>query len=807
MPTFHFTKRIFVISIFCALFVVMAAGWVFTGYLVEMATRIVERELENANAVISINLTSELKRIESAATAIAGSPLTLPLLQANTPENMEKVNNILDRYHKSLEAAACYLIDKNGLTLASSNRNEKDSFVGQNYTFRPYFQQAIKGGIGYLFAYGTVSKRRGFYASSPVRDKEGQIVGVVTIKKEIEDIETKLSQYSWFLVDQSGIIFMSSQPEARLKSLWPLSDEQQQKIILSKQYGPGPFEPVLQKPLKDKTEVTFHGGQYLASQHATPYEGISVVLLWPTGQISMYRSFGIMLTLLALLLTLSFLAVIYIFQRSNFRMKQLLEESQTQALALADSEGQLRAQTDELESQKETLLEQRRELEESKETLAQAEERNRLILGSIGEGIFGVDKESRITFLNPAASAILGYTEEEMLGEHLHDRVHYAYPDGSEFPQLQCSMYLSSQDGKARTVDNEVFWRKDGTAVSVEYSTTPVWKDDKVVGTVVSFRDITERREAEEQVNAYFNNSSDGLLILSPERGFIHANQTAAAMFGFESIADLIKCGPVELSPPYQPDGRPSQEAAMEYITKAMQMDVPLRFDWIHRRTDGTDFPCEIALFKIVLAGQQHLITNIRDITERKVMNEKLRHANFLSDQALDLSQAGYWHIPLNTGDEYYNSSERAATIFGDPPREDWRYHLMNEWFANVEAGDKAAAEATMENYNAALAGSVPGYDAIYAYKRPIDGRVVWIHAMGHVVRDSNGTPTDMYGVTMDITDRKRSERELIERMEELERFSHLTINREEKMIQLKEEINLLLEQTGREKKYKIVEE
>jgi hypothetical protein len=76
MPTFHFTKKSFVISVLCTLFIVTAAGWVFTGYLVGMATRIVERELENANAVISINLTSELKRIESAAVAIAGSPLT-----------------------------------------------------------------------------------------------------------------------------------------------------------------------------------------------------------------------------------------------------------------------------------------------------------------------------------------------------------------------------------------------------------------------------------------------------------------------------------------------------------------------------------------------------------------------------------------------------------------------------------------------------------------------------------------------------------------------------------------------------------
>ncbi|MCX5813801.1 MAG: PAS domain S-box protein [Proteobacteria bacterium] len=483
MPTLHFTKKWFAITALCAIFIVTAAGWIFTGHLVEIATRTVTHDVEDANLIISLNLTNELKRIESAAVAVAGSPLTLPVLQANTPANIEKINNILDRYHKSLDAAACYLINHDGLTLASSNRNAKDSFVGQNYTFRPYFQQAIKGGVGRHFAVGTVTGIRGFFASASVKDKEGQIVGVVVIKKELEDIEIKLKQYVWFLVDQNGIIFISSQPEARLKTLWPLDNEQKQKIILSKQYGPGPFEPVFQKQLKAEAEVTFKGGQYLSAQAATLYEGISVVLLWPTGQISMYRSFGIILTLLTILLSLSFIAVIYVFTQSNFSMKSLLEESQYQAVALADSESQLRARTDELEGQKELL--------------AQAEERSRLILSSVSEGIFGMDTNGLVTFANPAVSAILGYTEEEMLGELLHERVHYAHPDGSEFPWLQCSTCLTSQDGKVRTVDNEVFWRKDGTPVPVEYSTTPVLKDGRVIAAVVSFHDITERKRAE----------------------------------------------------------------------------------------------------------------------------------------------------------------------------------------------------------------------------------------------------------------------------------------------------------------------
>ena len=80
----------------------------------------------------------------------------------------------------------------------------------------------------------------------------------------------------------------------------------------------------------------------------------------------------------------------------------------------------------------------------------------------------------------------------------------------------------------------------------------------------------------------------------------------------------------------------------------------------------------------------------------------------------------------------------------------------------HVRLGDEAAAKTTAENFEAAVSGKIPVYDAIYAYKRPVDGRVVWIHALGHVVKDANGKPKDMFGVTQDITDFKLLENELL---------------------------------------------
>ena len=89
----------------------------------------------------------------------------------------------------------------------------------------------------------------------------------------------------------------------------------------------------------------------------------------------------------------------------------------------------------------------------------------------IGDGIVGLDTEGRISFINPAGPALLGYSEGDLLGQPLHPLVHHTWPDGRPFPRSECAMFMTSVDGRPRTVDTEVLWRKDGTAVPVEYST------------------------------------------------------------------------------------------------------------------------------------------------------------------------------------------------------------------------------------------------------------------------------------------------------------------------------------------------
>jgi signal transduction histidine kinase/CheY-like chemotaxis protein len=155
-----------------------------------------------------------------------------------------------------------------------------------------------------------------------------------------------------------------------------------------------------------------------------------------------------------------------------------------------------------------------------------------------------------------------------------------------------------------------------------------------------------------------------------------------------------------------------------------------------------------------------HFVAVKEDITELRAAQDELNHINFLSDSALDLTRSGYWEIDYNDPD-FYTSSERAVAIFGEPPKEEHRYHLMDEWYSRIVAADPEIAEKTGEHYRAAVEGRIPLYDATYPYKRPIDGRIVWIRAIGSVVRDEDGTARHMYGVAQDITESKLVEEDL----------------------------------------------
>jgi PAS domain S-box-containing protein len=139
------------------------------------------------------------------------------------------------------------------------------------------------------------------------------------------------------------------------------------------------------------------------------------------------------------------------------------------------------------------------ERKKAEEKLIQATRQNELILLSAGEGIYGLNLDGKTTFTNPSAEKMLGYTKEELLDKPQHALIHHSNPDGSPYARSDCHIYAAFKDGKVHRESEEVFWRKNGTCFPVEYVSTPIRESNKLVGAVVTFKDITERKKAESQ--------------------------------------------------------------------------------------------------------------------------------------------------------------------------------------------------------------------------------------------------------------------------------------------------------------------
>ena len=134
--------------------------------------------------------------------------------------------------------------------------------------------------------------------------------------------------------------------------------------------------------------------------------------------------------------------------------------------------------------------------------LAQLGLKNKLILDSAGEGIYGLDIEGRCTFVNPAASRLLAYDIEELIGQNSHTMFHHSQSDGRPYPLTNCPVHAAYKQHKISR-GQDLYWRKDGTSFPVEFISTPILVNGECQGAVVMFNDITERKRGEEELRRY----------------------------------------------------------------------------------------------------------------------------------------------------------------------------------------------------------------------------------------------------------------------------------------------------------------
>jgi PAS domain S-box-containing protein len=175
------------------------------------------------------------------------------------------------------------------------------------------------------------------------------------------------------------------------------------------------------------------------------------------------------------------------FRRSDGTVVHVEENTR----AIRDLEGRVQSYEGSLQD-----VTERKRMEAALERMGR---QNSLILQSAGEGILGVDKEGKQTFVNPAAARMFDCEVKELIGQRSHQIWHHSKKDGTPYPEEECPIYETLKEGSVKIVVDEVFWKKDGRSFPVEYTTTPIGEDERIEGAVVTFRDITARKRAEEE--------------------------------------------------------------------------------------------------------------------------------------------------------------------------------------------------------------------------------------------------------------------------------------------------------------------
>jgi len=182
---------------------------------------------------------------------------------------------------------------------------------------------------------------------------------------------------------------------------------------------------------------------------------------------------------------------------AEIRERQRVEEVLRRAHDKLDE--RVQARTADLRNANELLESEVAERVRAEEALRGSSELIKLVFDSIPEAVYGIDMQGNCTFCNPSCLRLAGYHEPtELLAKNMHALIHHSRANGTPYPAEECHIYEAFRQGHGTHIDDEVFWRRDGTSFPAEYWSLPMHRDGKVIGTVVTFVDITERKQTEQ---------------------------------------------------------------------------------------------------------------------------------------------------------------------------------------------------------------------------------------------------------------------------------------------------------------------
>ncbi|WP_417685623.1 sensor histidine kinase [Roseibium sp.] len=251
--------------------VVMIAAALLVQLTVEREEAAVDRKAAERLTLYRQTILGEYEKHRYLPYMLARDPRATVVLSMGEPT--EASNRFLEEMAEKSGANLLYVMDRNGLTLASSNWREPQSLIGQNYSFRPYFHAALRGEEGQFFAIGATSGEPGLFLSLPTPVR-GEPNGVAAVKVDMAPLERTWSEggETVFVADANGVIFLSSRPEWRYRTLDRLTPEVREHIAMTRQFAAKELIPLSDTPIG-------HGKEFRIGEEAFRHNSASVGLL------------------------------------------------------------------------------------------------------------------------------------------------------------------------------------------------------------------------------------------------------------------------------------------------------------------------------------------------------------------------------------------------------------------------------------------------------------------------------------------------------------------------------------------------
>ncbi|NTW23679.1 MAG: PAS domain S-box protein, partial [Lentimicrobium sp.] len=397
--------------------------------------------------------------------------------------------------------------------------------------------------------------------------------------------------------------------------------------------------------------------------------------------------------------------------------------------------------------------------------LKSSEERFRLLLNSSAEGIYGIDNEGNCTFCNQSALRILGYGNiDEVLGKNMHDLIHHSHSDGTHFIVDECQIFKAFLEGKETHAEDEVLWTKQGDSFPAEYWSYPIFSEGSIIGSVVTFFDITERKKA---AQALFDSERQKATLISNLPGFVYrcANDKewtiqyisdgCKAITGYEP-GDFMQNNKLSYNDLMKPEYREPIWQNWQNLLKEKKSftgEYPIinasgETRWVWEQGQGIFADDGVLLY---LEGF------ITDITEQKVIQEAIRESEEKLSAIIATSPDGIAITSLD-GTIQSVSPQIASMWHLDSADEMIGRNIME--FLHPDYHDKAVYYITEM-----LKGNLTGANEYLMIRK--DSSSFFIEANANILRNSANEPIGILYIERDITERKIAEQILKESEEQ----------------------------------------